>query len=253
MPLFKKRHAVFGHGSCDILRDRFVIERTLFTMLGRILRGPETRQSPRSLPQNHRLPDVYRYFFESMTQILTDSLTRDSKLARLEAVLFLADEPLTIRKIVSIAELTDAKEARQLIAQLIEMFKQEDTPFQIEEIAGGYQFLTRAKYHPWLVRLQRTSNQIRLSSAAMETLAIIAYRQPIMRADIESIRGVQCGEMLSHLIEKGLIKIVGRHDSLGRPVLYGTTKKFLQIFGLKGLDELHKIEDLRDPDSERPN
>jgi segregation and condensation protein B len=98
--------------------------------------------------------------------------------------------------------------------------------------------------------LRRTGNDVHLSPAARETLAIVAYRQPIMRADIELIRGVQCGELLRLLMEKGLVRIAGRHDSLGRPVLYGTTKKFLQVFGLKGLQDLPEVEQLRPPEKE---
>ncbi len=97
------------------------------------------------------------------------------------------------------------------------------------------------------IRLRRTHNELRLSSAALETLAIVAYRQPIMRAAVDNIRGVQCGDLLNQLMEKGLVKIVGRHDSLGRPVLYGTTKKFLQVFGLNTLKDLPEVEQLKPP------
>ena len=93
----------------------------------------------------------------------------------------------------------------------------------------------------------RKRDDLRLSAAARETLAIVAYRQPIMRAEVEAIRGVQCGEVLRQLMEKGLVRIAGRHDSLGRPVLYGTTKKFLLVFGLKSLKELPQAEQLRAP------
>src|SRR5204862_3139685 len=112
----------------------------------------------------------------------------------------------------------------------------------------GFQLLTRSEFHPWLARLRRSSNELRLTPAARETLAIVAYRQPIMRADIEAIRGVQCGEILRLLMEKGLVRIAGRHDSLGRPVLYGTTKKFLQVFGLRSLRDLPQSELLKPPD-----
>src|SRR5207245_252696 len=115
-------------------------------------------------------------------------------------------------------------------------------------IAGGFQLLTRPQFHPWLARLRQAGNEVRLSGPARETLAIVAYRQPIMRADIEAIRGVQCGEVLRQLMEKGLIRIAGRHDSLGRPVLYGTTKKFMQVFGLKSLRDLPLVNALRPPD-----
>jgi segregation and condensation protein B len=163
---------------------------------------------------------------------------RVAKLARLEAALFLADEPLTARKLAGAAALGDTAEARRLIDLLRGLYDADATAYQIEEIAGGYQLLTRPAYRPWLVRAQRTGTDVRLTGAALETLAVVAYRQPIMRADVEAIRGVGCGELLTHLMEKGLIKIVGRHPSLGRPVLYGTTRKFLQAFGLGSLKDL---------------
>src|SRR5207244_9918953 len=103
--------------------------------------------------------------------------------------------------------------------------------------------------HRGLARLRTSGPEIRLTTAARETLAIVAYRQPITRADIEAIRGVHCGEVLRLLMEKGLIRITGRHDSLGRPVLYGTTKKFLQIFGLRSLRDLPRAEALRPTES----
>src|SRR5205085_2073694 len=94
---------------------------------------------------------------------------------------------------------------------------------------------------------KRTGNDLKLSGAARETLAIVAYRQPIMRTDVEAVRGVQCSEVLRQLMERGLVRIAGRHDSLGRPVLYGTTKKFLQVFGLKTLRDLPQVEQLPPP------
>jgi segregation and condensation protein B len=111
--------------------------------------------------------------------------------------------------------------------------------------------LTRPEYHPWLARLRRASNEMRLSAAARETLAIVAYRQPITRADVEAIRGVQSADMLHQLMEKGLVRITGRDESLGRPVLYGTTKKFLQLFGLRSLRDLPQAEELVDPARKR--
>jgi segregation and condensation protein B len=118
------------------------------------------------------------------------------------------------------------------------LYDQDGSAFQAEELAGGYQLLTRPEYHPWLARQRRSGDELRLTPAARETLTIVAYRQPIMRADIEAVRGVQCSEVLRQLMERGLVRIAGRHNSLGRPVLYGTTKKFLQAFGLKSLRDL---------------
>src|SRR5262249_5672890 len=134
---------------------------------------------------------------------------------------------------------------RRLVRKLQGLYEAEGTAFQVEELAGGFQLLTRPVFHPWLARLRRTGHELRLTSASRETLAIVAYRQPIMRADIEAIRGVQCSEVLRLIMEKGLVRIAGRHDSPGRPVLYGTTKKFLQVFGLKSLKELPQAEQLR--------
>jgi segregation and condensation protein B len=143
-----------------------------------------------------------------------------------------------VRKLVQAAGLPDAATARRLLKKLQSLYDQDGTAFQIGELAGGFQLLTRPEYHRWLASLRRGGHELRLTSAARETLAIVAYRQPIMRAEIEAIRGVHCGETLRLLMEKGLIRIVGRDDSLGRPVLYGTTKKFLQVFGLKSIKDL---------------
>lgn len=112
------------------------------------------------------------------------------------------------------------------------------------EVAGGFQLMSRPKFAPWLRRLHGQT-EVRLSPPAIETLAVVAYRQPIPRADIEAIRGVQCGEILRQLMERELVRIVGRSDDLGRPFLYGTTRQFLQVFGLRHLDELPRPELIR--------
>jgi segregation and condensation protein B len=212
--------------------------------------GLLTRIGHPKLPENRRLPAVYWLLDDRGADVaVSGELARDGRLALVEAALFAADEPLNARRLAVVAGLADASEARRLVRKLQSFYDQGGTAFQVEEIAGGFQLLSRAEYHPWLIRLRRTSNELRLSAAARETLAIVAYRQPIMRADIEAIRGVQCGELLRLLMEKGLVRIAGRHDSLGRPVLYGTTKKFLQVFGLRSLRDLPQVEQLRPPQS----
>jgi segregation and condensation protein B len=211
----------------------------------RPLRGPELRRRPECLPGNHRLPALYRQpSVRSADTAPQGELAREPPLALVEAALFAADEPLTARKLAQAAGLADGAEARRLVKKLQTLLDRDRTAFQVEEVAGGFQMLTRQEYHRWLVRLKRGSQEVRLTGPARETLAIIAYRQPIMRADIEAIRGVQCGDVLRLLMEKGLVRITGRHDSLGRPVLYGTTKKFLQVFGLKNLKDLPQVEQL---------
>ena len=163
-----------------------------------------------------------------------------------EAVLFASDEPLTAERLANIIE-TSVKQIRQHIENLNEKYKANANAFTIEQIAGGYQMLTLSPYNNWLRKLLRTRSDSKLSAAALETLAIISYKQPVIRADIEAIRGVAAGDMIRSLMYKGLVKIVGRAEVLGRPMLYGTTKKFLEIFGLNSLKDLPKIEELRKP------
>lgn len=196
-------------------------------------------------PGNAVLPPALRVRSEPAVPPLSDSLGRDAPLARLEAILMMADEPLTARRLAEAAELGGIGEVRRMLDRLRELLDREGSAFQIEEIAGGYQLLTRATYHSWLMRLKRTGHELRLTPAAMETLAVIAYKQPVMRAEVEVVRGVACAELMRHLMEKGLVRIAGRHDSLGRPQLYGTTKKFLQAFGLNSLKDLPEVEALK--------
>lgn len=207
--------------------------------------GPATARPYSMRPGNATLPSAFRLRAESVDTLALDPHARAPKLARLEAVLLLADEPLSARRIVDVVGLADAAEARTLIERLKELYDLDGTAFQIEEIAGGYQLLTRSQYHPWLARLKRTGHELRLTSAALETLSVIAYKQPIMRAEVEKIRGVTCSEVIRQLMEKGLVRVAGRHDSLGRPQLYGTSKKFLQAFGLNTLKDLPEVESLK--------
>ena len=163
-----------------------------------------------------------------------------------EAVLFASDESLTEARLANIAE-TSAKQIRQHIKNLNDKYQANNNAFRIEQIAGGYQMLTLSPYNHWLKKLLRARSDNKLSPAAMETLAIIAYKQPVMRADIEAIRGVAVGEVIRSLSYKGLVKIVGRAEVLGRPMLYGTTKKFLEVFGLNTLKDLPKAQELKEP------
>jgi len=165
-------------------------------------------------------------------------LARDEPLARLEAVLFLAQEPLSSRKLARLAGLTDGTRARTLVRRLNRLYDAGGWTFRAEEVAGGFQLMSRPKFARWLRRLQPAPVEVRLSPPALETLAVVAYRQPVMRAEIEAVRGVQCDEVLRQLIERDLVRVVGRSEQLGRPFLYGTSKRFLQVFGLRHLDEL---------------
>jgi segregation and condensation protein B len=165
----------------------------------------------------------------------------------IEAILFATDEPLTDGRLAGIVE-TTSKQVRQSIKALNAKYEANNNAFRIEQIAGGYQMLTLNVYNGWLKKMLHARSDSKLSPAALETLAIIAYKQPIIRADIEAVRGVAVGEVIRSLMYKGLVKITGRAEILGRPMLYGTTRKFLEVFGLNSLKDLPKAEELKKPD-----
>lgn len=164
------------------------------------------------------------------------------KRQRVEAILFMSRTPIASRKLAQMADLADATEARTLVRQLNQVYQDEERAFRVEEIAGGFQLMTRPQVAPWLRRLGHLPKTVQLTQPALETIAIIAYRQPVMRADIEAIRGVSCGEILRQLMERDLVRISGRSEELGRPYLYSTTRFFLQTFGLRGADALPALE-----------
>ncbi len=157
----------------------------------------------------------------------------------------MAREPLGSRKLAQLASLADGTKARTLVRQLNRRYDEENCAFRVMEVAGGFQLMTRPKFAPWLRRLHTLETEVRLSGPAIETLAVVAYRQPVLRVEVEAIRGVQCGEILRQLMERDLVRILGRSEDLGRPLLYGTTRRFLQIFGLRHMEELPQPETLR--------
>lgn len=172
---------------------------------------------------------------------------------RLEAVLFLSRSPIPGRKLSQLAGLADATEARTLIRQLNQVYAETGRAFRAEEVAGGYVLLTRPPLAPWLRRLGHIPKTLQLTPPAMETLAIVAYRQPVLRAEIEAIRGVSCGEILRQLMDRDLVRISGRSEELGRPYLYSTTKSFLQTFGFRDADALPALDRSEFTISENPD
>jgi segregation and condensation protein B len=174
----------------------------------------------------------------------TDGLTMEGAV---EAVLFASDEPVTAGKLAQICEAGSERMVNEHIENLNKKYEAGGHSFRIEKIAGGYQMLTLEAYNHWLTKLVKVRGESKLSQAALETLAIIAYKQPVIRAEVEAIRGVASGEMIRSLMYKGVVKIVGRAEVLGRPLLYGTTKKFLELFGLNSLKDLPKVEELKKP------
>jgi segregation and condensation protein B len=168
---------------------------------------------------------------------------RSDELARMEAVLFVSREPLSPRRLAKLAGLTDGTRARSLLRELRSLHIASGTAFRVEQIAGGFQLLTQAPFGPWVRRMLATPPETRLSAAALETLAIVAYRQPVTRAEIEAIRGVGCEEMLRHLLDRDFVGIGGRTEDLGRPNVYVTTNRFLRAFGLPRIEDLPALPD----------
>ncbi len=205
--------------------------------------------------ERERVARIYAHVTQTT---VTDIGLRTPQIARLEAVLFVADSPLSARKLVDAAKLVDANQCHELVEQLNELYDADQSPFRIEQISSGYQLLTRPEYSQWLDRIHQRHVEMKLTPPALETLTIIAYRQPITRADVEAIRGVQSSEVIKQLMERQLIRIGGEDDSLGRPFLYETTKAFLQYMGIRRVDQLPNFAELRkggelDPTVSEPN
>jgi segregation and condensation protein B len=168
-------------------------------------------------------------------------------LATLEAMLFSTHHPLTGQRLGELLSVTSQKAVKRAVQDLNKQYEDSGRTFRIEQVAGGYQMLSLPEYGDILKRLHQKESDAKLSKAALETLAIIAYKQPILRADVEAIRGVACGETIRSLMEKHLVNIAGRAEEPGRPILYGTTKRFLQLFGLNNLKDLPQSEALPKP------
>lgn len=158
----------------------------------------------------------------------------------LEALIFSSRHPLTAGRIGELLDVPSTKALRAAIAQLNEQYESAGRTFRIEQVAGGYQMLTLPTYGETLLKFHQKEIDSKLSRSALETLAIVAYKQPVLRAEVEAIRGVASGETIRSLMEKHLVKIAGRAEEAGRPILYGTTKRFLEVFGLNSLKELPK-------------
>ena len=172
--------------------------------------------------------------------------------ARVEAVLVTSERPVREARLVEATELNSVA-VRAAIETLNDTYEASGRVFRIAAVADGWQMLTVPDVAPVLSRLLAARQQARLSQAAMETVSIISYRQPVLRAEIEAIRGVACGEVLRGLLERRLIRIAGRAEELGRPMLYGTTREFLRIFGLSGIDDLPEIDGLQRAPSWTPS
>ncbi len=185
-----------------------------------------------------------RKSIDSSTMRYDGTLIRSHRLARLEAALIIT-RSASPSKLAKLARLVDAAEVHQLISLLNDSYDRTKSAFRIERTAAGYQLLTRPALAGWLDRLHQRQERMKLSQPAQETLTIIAYQQPVTRADVEAVRGVQSTDLIRQLIDRGLIRVAGEDDSLGRPFLYATTRAFLDMFGLGRLEDLPDYDSLR--------
>lgn len=172
------------------------------------------------------------------------SFPPERRAAAVEAVLLAVDKPLSPAKIAQAIGADDPAAVRTLIHELNESYESSGRAFRIEQVAGGYRILTLPDFAPAVAAIRGLRESAKLSRAAVETLAIIAYKQPITRAQIEAIRGVSCGEVIRTLLDRRLVAIAGRAEELGRPMLYATSKHFLETFGLSSTKDLPRVTDL---------
>lgn len=176
------------------------------------------------------------------------------KLKRIvESLLFVSETPLTAKRVANIIKETTVEEVQGAFAALQEEINQLGRSFQLVQIAEGFQVVTRPEYHKWAKDLYKIISKTRLSKASMEALAIIAYKQPVTRAEIEAIRGVDVTNMIQTLLEKKMVRILGRAETAGRPLLYGTTHEFLIHFGLKDLSDMPKVSEIQELAGDKPS
>lgn len=197
---------------------------------------PEAAEPPATseVPDTHETPPLHR-----------------GLLAAVEAILLSVERPIPIAKIAEpitpvLGIEVGGAEVEAAISALNDEYDTQGRAFRIEPVSGGYRLMTRPEHAPVIAAMHRARATTRLSRPALETLSIIAYRQPVTRAELEAIRGVACGEVLRSLLDRKMIKIAGRAEELGRPMLYGTTPQFLDAFGLANIKDLPKPEELAD-------
>lgn len=210
-----------------------------------IMESPTQADSPDEFSPEADAAKSDEFQAEQMTPSVAAVPNDPAPIRIVEAILLSSDTQMSAAKIASIMGGGSSKDVRRHIDALNQEYESRGSSFRIEEIAGGYQILTLPEYNAWLVKLLRVRQETKLTAAAMETLSIVAYKQPCTRAEVEAVRGVAAGDMLNKLREMNLVKIVGRAEDLGRPILYGTTKRFLEVFGLPSLEDLPQVEALK--------
>ncbi|MFH1673977.1 MAG: SMC-Scp complex subunit ScpB [Pseudomonadota bacterium] len=177
---------------------------------------------------------------------------QDSLRPIIESLIFVSDEPLSIKQLEAVVGGRSRQQIKDILQELTAEYETEKRGFILQEVAGGYQFRTRPEYRDWVIKLKKSS-PAKLSRAALETLAIIAYKQPVLRTDVEHLRGVDSGGIFKTLLERDLIRVLGRKDLPGRPMVYGTTRRFLEVFGLNDLGCLPTLEEMEQLEESWPS
>ena len=225
----------------------------MWQRVGQSLCEPRDRRGERLRTKSLPTDELRRQFFrrgkveEDEVGDAAIEVHRSQKLARLDAVLLIAESAMSPRRLAQLAMLASPSEATLLVERLNRIYDAGETAVHVEQVATGFQLLTLPKFAHWLDRLHNRQVKLKLSTQALETLSIVAYRQPITRADIKAIRGVDPVDTLKLLMDRGLVRLGGYDDALGRPYLYETTPRFLELFGLRDLADLPNAEALRRP------
>jgi len=193
-------------------------------------------------------PEVGQDVITEMSAPAADPALSDMRALKgiLEALLFVTAEPIPVTRFLALLGAVTKQDVDQALASLAHDYEQEGRGLQLAEVAGGYRIVTKAEFAPWLKRLEKVKSPSKLSRSALESLAIIAYKQPIVRAEVEQIRGVETSGVIRTLLERKLVRIVGRKEEPGRPIMYGTTKFFLEHFGLRDLSQLPPLREFKE-------
>ena len=193
-------------------------------------------------------PEVGQDVITEMSAPAADPALSDMRALKgiLEALLFVTAEPIPVTRFLALLGAVTKQDVDQALASLAQDYEQEGRGLQLAEVAGGYRIVTKAEFAPWLKRLEKVKSPSKLSRSALESLAIIAYKQPIVRAEVEQIRGVETSGVIRTLLERKLVRIVGRKEEPGRPIMYGTTKFFLEHFGLRDLSQLPPLREFKE-------
>ena len=193
-------------------------------------------------------PEVGQGAITEMSAPAADPALSDMRALKgiLEALLFVTAEPIPVTRFLALLGAVTKQDVDLALASLAQDYEQEGRGLQLAEVAGGYRIVTKAEFAPWLKRLEKVKSPSKLSRSALESLAIIAYKQPIVRAEVEQIRGVETSGVIRTLLERKLVRIVGRKEEPGRPIMYGTTKFFLEHFGLRDLSQLPPLREFKE-------